>query len=120
MLEELDIKDPQGNIVIQPGLKVRHKSSQYEYTVDDVVEDRDGEITVLLRMPEEPRFDPPPEEEVVISDSKSLHNRLYEVNPSSLDYFVTDEKIDSSHSHAGEEEFLAVPQNEFEKDYEVR
>ena len=120
MLEKLDIKDDQGNVVIQPGLKVRHKSSQYEYTVDDVVEDPDGEVTVLLRMPEDPRFDPPPEEEVVISDSAARAPRLYEVNPSSADYFVPDKERHDASGHPGEEEFLAVPQDEFEKDYEVR
>ncbi len=117
MLEELDIKDKHGNVIIQPGLKVRHKASQYEYTVDDVVKTPEGEISVLLRMPEEPRFDPPPEEDVVISDATTTTLPLYEVNPSAIEYFVPD---DDSSAHPGEEEFLEVPQKEFEKDYEVK
>ena len=59
MLDELDVKDDQGKIIISPDLKVRHKKSQYEYTVDNVVEDDDGTINVVLKLPEEPRFDPP-------------------------------------------------------------
>ena len=114
MLEEIDVKDDQGNIIIHPGLKVRHKKSQYEYTVDDVVEEPDGKAVVMLRLPEEPRFEPPREEEEVLSDSK-FSRRLYEVNPEAT-YFVSDEKL----AHSGESEFLAVPQDEFEKDYEVK
>ena len=38
-LKELDVQDKAGNIVISPDLKVRHKDSQYEYTVDSVIKD---------------------------------------------------------------------------------
>ena len=115
MLGETDVKDSQGNVVIQPGLKVRHKASQYEYTVEDVVQDRDGEISVILKLPEEPRFTPPPEEDVVISDSK-INKVLYESDPEAL-YF---EPEDEASHKSSDEEFLAVPQKEFEKEYEVR
>ena len=118
MQEKLDIKDEHGNVVIQPGLKVRHKASQYEYTVDDVVQDRNGEVTIMLNMPEEPRFDPAPEENVVISDARARH--LYEVNPLPGEYFVADDVENNNTVAPGEEEFLAVPQKEFEKDYEVK
>jgi hypothetical protein len=57
-LKELDVQDKEGNIVISPDLKVRHKDSQYEYTVDSVIKDDDKEIVVLLRLPEMPRVDP--------------------------------------------------------------
>ena len=36
-LKETDIQDSEGRVVISPGLKVRHKDSQFEYTVDSVV-----------------------------------------------------------------------------------
>jgi len=120
MFENLDIKDEHDNIIIQPGLKVRHKSSQYEYTVDDVIQDPEGEITVLLKMPEEPRFTPPPEGDTVISDAKKIRKGLYEVNPSPDSYFTAETAEDKTVGHPGEEEFLAVPQDEFEKDYEVK
>ena len=56
-LEEADVFDKQGNLVIRKGLKVRHKDSQYEYTVDTIDQNpRTGEIQLTLRLPEEPRF----------------------------------------------------------------
>jgi hypothetical protein len=116
MINELEIKDNQGNIVIQPGLKVRHKDSQFEYTVEDVVEDPEGEILVILRMPEDPRFEPPPEEEIVISDGPTSVTSLQETNPDNF-YF---EPEDTTKSVDEDEDFLAVPQKEFEKEYEVR
>ena len=117
MLEALDIKDDHGNVLIQPGLKVRHKDSQYEYTVDDVVQNPQGEIVVMLNMPEEPRFEPPDPTDDVISDSKIQTKNLYEVNPTPASYIALG---DEDQVAPGEEEFLAVPKDEFEKDYEVK
>ncbi len=57
-IRETDVKDSRGEIVISPGLKVRHKESQFEYTVDSVVQDEKGGIQVVLNLPDEPRFDP--------------------------------------------------------------
>jgi len=116
MLGETDVKDKQGNIVIEPGLKVRHKKSQYEYTVEDVVEDGDG-VTVVLRMPEEPRFEPPADApDVVISDSRGTKSVLSETDPDVI-YF---EPEDGSTLDTPEDALMAVPQEEFEKDYEVK
>jgi len=118
MLDETDLKDNQGNIVIQPGLKVRHKKSQYEYTVEDVIQDPDGEVSVILRLPEEPRFTPPSKEDVVLADNKSKSNdvMLYEADPDSL-YFEPEAEPSQK---LPDDEYLAVPQKEFEKEYEVR
>ena len=69
-MNETDIKDKRDNVVISPGLKVRHKKSQFEYTVDSVVKEPSGKITIMLNLPEEPRFDPA-EEEAIISDSQN-------------------------------------------------
>jgi len=120
MLGELDIKDRQGNVVVSTGLKVRHKKSQYEYTVDNVIEDPDGEVNIILRMPEEPRFDPPPEEDVVISDDKDRGTMLYEIDPSGLYFPVPEEEVKNPDAPLQDDEFLAVPQDEFEKEYEVK
>ena len=117
MLGEIDLKDQHGNIIIQPGLKVRHKKSQYEYTVDSIVKAADGTINVILKMPETPRFEPAPEDPGVISDNTSEKNILYEVDPDGL-YFFADEE--GTKEPARDEEFLAVPQEEFEKEYEVK
>lgn len=118
MLNETDVKDKHGNIVIEPELKVRHKESQYEYTIEDVVEEDDGEVTVILRMPEEPRFTPPPDEpETMITDTRDRNDVLYEVDPDGL-YFEPEpgSVLDIDDDTA----LMAVPQKEFEKEYEVK
>jgi hypothetical protein len=120
MFNETDVRDGEGNIVISPGLKVRHKDSQYEYTVDNVIQDPDGEIQVILRLPEEPRFLPPPEEKEVMQDASGSTTVLYEVDPDGF-YVVEPEDPDAAEQqYASDEQLLAVPQAEFEADYEVK
>ena len=55
---EADIFDKRGNLLITPGLKVRHKDAGFEYTVDRVEGEGDN-LKIFLKMPEEPRFEPP-------------------------------------------------------------
>ncbi len=114
-LKELDLQDSQGNIVISPDLKVRHKDSQFEYTVDSVAKDDNGEVVVLLRMPEEPRAGLEKSEEApeLMRDLGS-HDVLYEVDPGITLYEPEEEEEES------EEDLLAVPTKEFEKEYEVK
>ena len=114
--EKLDVTDDQGNIIISPGLKVRHKDSQYEYTVDNVVQDPDGTINVILKLPEEPRFEPPGEM-TIIPDNKNTQKYLYEVDPSGL-YIVDDTEEDTDETSPNE--LISVTQDEFEKEYEVK
>ena len=116
MLEETDVKDDQGNIIIQPGLKVRHKESQYEYTVEDVFQDDSEEITIVLNLPEEPRFNPPTPD-VVMSDSLGGDKVMYEYDVGSPGgfYFEPEENVEDDETN-----MLAVPQKEFEKEYEVK
>jgi len=115
-MNETDVKDKRGNIVISPGLKVRHKKSQFEYTVNSVIKEPDGAITVLLQSPESARFDPP-EEEKIISDQADDIDILYETEPvediSGL-YFVPNE------DDVQEDDLLAVDAEEFEKEYEIK
>lgn len=60
-LFEAEMFDEVGNQLLSPGLKVRHKGSGYEYTVDHV--EGEGENAVVyLRHPEVPRFKPPKQE----------------------------------------------------------
>lgn len=56
-LDEADVVDSRGNVVISKDLKVRHVPSQFEYTVADVVRGREG-IQIILRSPESSRFEP--------------------------------------------------------------
>ena len=121
-LYETDIEDDQGNIVIKPGLKVRHKASQYEYTVEDVIETGD-DLEVVLRLPEEPRVDlenPQSQDDVITSTSSSRNNSgmIYEYEVSdSGNYYFPDDDIEAE---ADEVDMMSVPRKEFEKDYEVK
>ena len=114
--EKIDVTDDQGNIIISPDLKVRHTKSQYEYTVDNVVQDPDGTVNIILKLPEEPRFDPPGET-TIIQDNKRAKKYLYEVDPSGL--YIIDDEVDQE-SEPAENELISVTQDEFEKEYEVK
>lgn len=107
VLGETDVKDKKGNVVIEPGLKVRHKESQYEYTVDSVDENpQSGEITVTLKSPETPRFEPTPQNAV-----------LGEESPVTASH--PDDEPEASYDVNDEDEIFIVDEKEFEKDYEV-
>ena len=110
-LREIDLQDSQGNIMISPDLKVRHKKSQYEYTVDSVIQDDSGENVVLLRLPEEPRVEPEAEE-ALITDLVSP-GVIYEIDPNTAVYEPAEDDLQ-------DDDLLAVPQEEFEKEYEVK
>ncbi len=118
-IRETDVKDSRGEIVISPGLKVRHKDSQYEYTVDGVIQDSSGEIQVVLNLPDEPRFDPTPNssDDVIHDRSSSDSNLIYEIDPNSLYYEPESSEIENSEE---DENMILVTQAEFEKDYEVK
>ena len=112
---EADVTDKQGEIIIGSGLKVRHKESQFEYTVDSVIEDGE-DINVILKMPESPRIDPvDPDPEMLDSThaaTKSFDRKPgYEIDPGSF-YLEPEEP--------GEEDLVVVPREEFESEYEVK
>ena len=110
-LKETDLQDSQGNIVISPDLKVRHKKSQYEYTVDSVIQDDSGENVVLLRLPEEPRIEPESEESLIVDLTDP--GVIYEIDPNVSVYEPEGDDLQ-------DDDLLAVPQEEFEKEYEVK
>jgi hypothetical protein len=56
-LDEADVVDNHGNVVIGKDLKVRHVPSQFEYTVAEVIRGPDG-VQIVLRSPESSRFQP--------------------------------------------------------------
>jgi len=73
VIGETDVKDKRGNIVISPGLKVRHKKSQFEYTVSSVKKDpKSGGVVITLKSPELPRFTPRGGEEFVGEETPLL------------------------------------------------
>lgn len=118
-MTETDVVDKEGNVVIAPDLKVRHKESQYEYTVDSVAKDDTGEVVVLLRLPEEPRFDSEPSSDTLTSDLKDKEV-IYEVDPGIMIYEPERDKADDEETDQPGLDFLAVSKEEFEKDYEVK
>lgn len=120
LISETNLEDSQGNVVIKPGLKVRHSDSQFEYTVEDVIDGSSG-IEVILRTPESPRKDLEnlePGTTDVLGDNKKQVMYEFEVSASSEDYYYPDE--DSNPQEEETVEFISVGKEEFEKDYEVK
>ncbi len=111
-LREVDVLDDQGNIIVSKDLKVRHKDSGYEYTVDDVVSDEDG-IQVVLRDPEEPRIEPEGEEGVIM-DGHLPDNHPRNLARQSMVPDDAEEEVEDE-----EETFYIIDKDEFEKDYEI-
>ena len=110
VIGESDVMDSQGNIVIQPGLKVRHKDSQYEYTVDTVEKNpRTGDISITLKMPDEARFNPPDSGEEVLGEVDE-----------DMDTFDIPLVPSAELSDEDPEEVFVIDQEEFEKEYEVK
>ena len=133
VIKETDAIDSRGNFVIRPDLKVRHKKTQYEYTVDHVVGSETGDddqIKIALRLPDEPRFEPPASPPEVIEDKPVPTNVLGEQDPMATpgadqslkqkhtgDYTV--DLIQADQDQPGDEVFY-IDKAEFEKEYEVK
>ena len=102
-LKEVDVVDSEGNVLIAKDLKVFHKDSGYEYTVDDVVKTPDG-VKVVLRSPEMPRFLP--------ADSTELLDEMAD----EVQEYLTDIVDDDSESG----DLFVVDEESFAKEYEVK
>ena len=114
-IRETDLKDKHGNIVISSGLKVRHKKSQFEYTIDSVVKDKSGNVVVMLKKPDAPRFSSDSQKTQAFSDRNAPGKMIYEADPIddfSTSYYTPDEE--------SPDDLIAVPAAEFEKEYEVK
>ena len=125
---EADMFDTEGNQLLSPGLKVRHKKSGYEYTVDHVEGDGDN-AKVFLRHPETPRFKPP-EAETQLTEgddeqrikvdqvdlSKVMGGDGLEANPQSGS---TQDPMDIMKQQP-KGSLLQLTRKEFEKEYEVK
>ena len=119
-LKETEMYDKRGNQLLSQGLKVKHKKSGYEYTVDHIEGEGDSAI-VFLRHPETPRFEKPDsqatlhEAEVSVKDGQVNYDDL-DYKKISGDRFqkpVSLEKTDEPKS------LISVTKVEFEKEYEV-
>lgn len=124
VLGETDVRDSRGNVTISAGLKVRHKKTQLEYTVDSVGENQTGDLVIRLRNPEEPRFEPSYGQKFVGEEAPLLSARPDPMAPVGLEP-VEDPEVDLEKGTGpgieGEEEVeFVVDEKEFEKDYEVK
>ena len=102
-MRESDVRDSRGNVVIEPGLKVRHKKSGLEYSVQDV-EDSKGKVKIVLAVPEMPRVDATKTFPSVVTEKDEAQH--------------LDNIIDAAEAH--QETIFVVDEKEFDKDYEVK
>ena len=123
VIKETDVFDDDGNMILSPDLKVRHKKSGYEYTIAQVQGDKPGDVQIVLRDPEEPRFEPPadgeevlggPDDEAILKeqDPPAVAPDLIEPSDEVGEKIVVDEE-------PAEEVVFVIDQEEFEKEYEV-
>jgi hypothetical protein len=102
-LKEVDVVDKEGNVLISKDLKIVHKDSGYEYTVDDVVDTADG-VKFLLRKPDQPRVDPEPATTLL----------------DELDSIVSSRMSKAEEGELEDGDIFIVDQSSFEKEYEVK
>ena len=123
-ISESDVVDKRGNIVIQRDLKVRHKKTQYEYTVDSV-EGQGDNIQIALRVPDAPRFDPPPEGEEILDNEQAeilgeqdpFANPIKDFPTRDLTLAkLSDDAVDEPEA----DDIFVIDREEFEKEYEVK
>ena len=119
VMGEADAFDEDGNTILSPDLKVRHKKSGLEYTIDSV-EGEDGKLQITLRSPESPRFEPAPEMRDILGEPKD-EEILGEQDalPPEVGAEVGDAAVDVSGDDEPEEVLFVIDQSEFEDDYEV-
>ncbi len=111
VIGEAEVFGDDGKAMISPDLKVRHKDSGYEYTIDRVEGEEGDDVKIYLRSPEEPRVEPPPEEKSLLGEPKQ-EDLLGEQDPPAGPQ--PEEEPEES-----EEVIFVVDQAEFEKEYEV-
>ena len=98
-IAEAQLVDQRGNVLLSQDLKVKHKESGYEYTVDRVEGEGDNTI-IYLRKPEIPRINPP-------MVSKPMHEEDEYLPVSVVPQEDEDETPD----------VFAITVSEFEKEY---
>ena len=116
-LTETDLLDKSGKVVVGQGLKVRHKDSQFEYTVDSIEQGPDGEYKVTLRNPDAPRFEPAPSDALLGEEDGLM---AAPPAPSVDEEPVVKVASTDEEPLVGPDDVIVIDQKEFEKDYEVR
>lgn len=103
--------DKQGNILLSKDLKVRHKKSGYEYTVDHI--DGEGEdITIYLRKPEVPRIEVPKISKTMNEIENSAEIDIFNIEMPSGESLASGKNQDL-------EDIFAISAEEFKKEYVV-
>ena len=119
VMGEADAFDEDGNMILSPDLKVRHKKSGLEYTIDSL-EGEDGELQITLRSPESPRFEPAPETRDILGEPKDEEilgeqdDQVPSADMKSIELAASEPIEDET-----EEVLFVIDQSEFEDDYEV-
>tara|TARA_B100002019_G_scaffold261514_1_gene248336 strand:- start:42 stop:461 length:420 start_codon:yes stop_codon:yes gene_type:complete len=110
-LAESEVSDSRGNVLITKDLKVRHKESGYEYTVDHV--DGDGDdMVIYLRKPEVPRVEVP-----LVAKRMNEMERSADIDIINIEMPDGESLADNSNQEL--EDVFAVKADEFEKEYVV-
>jgi hypothetical protein len=124
---ESDVFDTRGNNVLTPGLKIRHKDTNFEYTVDSIAGEEEGkDVEISLKLPDEPRFEPP----VVPEDGVINDEFLGELDLEKADGSLMTDPTQGDESELApipgiqepgspDEDIFVIDQEEFEKEYEV-
>lgn len=115
VIGEADAFDEEGNMILSPDLKVRHKKSGLEYTIDKV-EGEDGSLQISLRSPETPRFEPAPETKEILGEPREEEVLGEQDLAPATDAQDMPDPLEQAES---EEVVFVVDQSEFESDYEV-
>ena len=101
-IAEAQLMDQRGNVLLSPDLKVKHKQSGYEYTVDRVEGEGENAI-IFLRKPDVPRLTPPLVSKTIQEDDE-----------------LSDTPISVAPPEQEEEpEVFAITVSDFEKEYIV-
>jgi hypothetical protein len=112
-MNEVEVHDKQGKIIVSPGLKVRHKKSKFEYTVHSV---NTSNKTINLLSPEAPRFETKPSG---ASKMKTMPDEeLLSLMNSKID-IPADLLLQGNSEDSQDDEILNVSFAEFTKKYEV-
>jgi len=116
VMSETDLLDKQGKVVIQKGLKVRHIDSQYEYTVDSVMQDEEGKVSVKLRNPDVARITPADSTSMMSEDD--LMEPIAQCGDDTPEALPID--LDAKPEEISDDDVFVVDQAEIEKEYEVK
>tara|TARA_R110001592_G_scaffold361584_2_gene672607 strand:+ start:18071 stop:18511 length:441 start_codon:yes stop_codon:yes gene_type:complete len=119
-IAEAELLDKNGNLLISKDLKVKHKTSGYEYTVDQVTGE-DEDMLIFLRSPDTPRVQPP---DIIKRMNELDADGLIGSKDKESEIRITNIEMPNGESVAGLEnqdlgDIFSITAKEFKKDYKV-